>query len=106
MAENKCSLDEIGDLENMPLTYKNKNEFVTNDFEIGKSVSKYRIINSLSILFLILSVFSIFYYSSNSKKAYNDFFNPKFTHFQIDLIMFLFIWAFIISSIQFKISNF
>ena len=98
MLETKCSSEDIGDLENMPLTYTNQNEFVTQEFEIGKSVSKYRIINALSISFLLLSVFSIFYYSSNSMKAYHDFFNPKYTHFQIDLIMFLFIWAFIIST--------
>ena len=97
MTGSKLS-EEVGDLENMPLTYTNQNELILEKSEIGESLRHYRIINTLSILFLLMAVFSIFYYSSNSFRAYNDFFNPKFTHFQIDLIMFLFIWGFIIST--------
>src|SRR5687767_3134943 len=97
MSNHKALDEEVGDLESMPLTCNKHNEFVTEDFEKGKSIKRLRKINALSIAILILSVFAIFFYSSNSHKAYNDFFNPKFTHFQIDLVMFLFIWGFIIS---------
>ena len=97
MLDNKQN-DDIGDLEDMPLTFSYKNEFLREEFEIGKSVNKYRFLNSLSLIILLLSIFSIFYYSSNSLIAYHEFFNPKKIHFQIDLFIFIIIWGIIIST--------
>ena len=92
-----CS-NEVGDLENMPLIYDNKeDEIISENLETGKSFHSMRVINSISLIILLLSVFSVFYYNGTSLKAFHQTSNPKRTHFQADIIVLEIIWGLIIS---------
>jgi hypothetical protein len=93
--ENEC-----GDLENMPLENKINSDSFEEKFEFGKRVYYYRFYNISSLILLVLSYLSIwfFFFYQYDIIAFFKLFKPKIHHFRLNYIVFYFIWGFIISN--------
>ena len=100
--ENDC-----GDLEDMPFQNKSKTDSFEENFEFGKRFEFYRIFNILTLILLISSYSSIwfFFFYKYNIETFFTFFKPKIHHFRLNYIVFYIIWGLILSKIYTKFSK-